>query len=65
MDRQMITLGNEERTVCEVWTRVMGYYRPTSAFNKGKKSEYNERQCFEEDRIADHEKDKSCESRAA
>ena len=44
----MIELRNEERTHCEVWTRVMGYYRPVSAFNKGKKSEYKDRKCFSE-----------------
>ena len=43
-----IELNNEERTVCEVWTRVMGYYRTTSAFNKGKQSEYSDRKCFSE-----------------
>ncbi len=31
---------------CEVWTRVMGYHRPVSEFNKGKKSEYAERISF-------------------
>ena len=30
----------------EVWTRVMGYHRPVSAFNVGKKAEYAERTCF-------------------
>ena len=29
----------------EVWTRVMGYHRPVSAFNVGKKAEHAER-CF-------------------
>lgn len=33
-------------STCEIWTRVMGYYRPTSAFNIGKKGEYAERVCF-------------------
>jgi ribonucleoside-triphosphate reductase len=33
---------------CEVWTRVMGYHRPRSSFNPGKKSEYAERACFAE-----------------
>lgn len=33
---------------CEVWTRVMGYHRPVSEFNKGKKSEYAERISFEQ-----------------
>ena len=31
---------------CEIWTRVMGYYRPKSAFNIGKQGEYDERTCF-------------------
>lgn len=44
----MIELKNDERTHCEIWTRVMGYYRPVSAFNKGKKSEYKDRKCFKE-----------------
>lgn len=29
--------------VCEVWSRVMGYFRPVDQWNKGKKSEYDER----------------------
>jgi len=36
---------------CEVWTRVMGYHRPVSQYNKGKKSEYRERRCFTESAI--------------
>ncbi len=43
-----IQLSNEERQPCEVWTRVMGYFRPVSEFNIGKKSEYAERLCFSE-----------------
>jgi anaerobic ribonucleoside-triphosphate reductase len=49
---ERIEIKKEDRTVCEVWTRVMGYYRPTSAFNKGKKSEYQERRCFSENKAA-------------
>lgn len=30
-----------------VWTRVMGYHRPVSSFNLGKKAEHAERQHFE------------------
>jgi hypothetical protein len=37
-----------ERTRCEVWTRVMGYHRPVSYFNPGKKSEHYSRKHFEE-----------------
>ncbi|MBU1223775.1 MAG: anaerobic ribonucleoside-triphosphate reductase [Gammaproteobacteria bacterium] len=45
-----LTLKDEERTRCEVWTRVMGYHRPVTSFNKGKKSEHRERQFFVEGR---------------
>jgi len=33
---------------CEVWTRVMGYFRPVSSFNIGKKGEHAERTPFVE-----------------
>ena len=33
---------------CEIWTRVMGYHRPVSSFNKGKQGEFHERVFFEE-----------------
>jgi hypothetical protein len=49
---ETIVLKEEERTRCEVWTRVMGYHRPTSSFNKGKKSEHRERRFFVEGRCA-------------
>jgi anaerobic ribonucleoside-triphosphate reductase len=39
-------IPNEERTRCEVWTRVMGYHRPVSQWNKGKQSEHSERKPF-------------------
>ncbi|MDR1187125.1 MAG: ribonucleoside triphosphate reductase [Bifidobacteriaceae bacterium] len=35
-------------TVCEVWTRVMGYHRPVSSFNVGKQGEHHERVHFAE-----------------
>ncbi len=41
-------LPEEERTPCEVWTRVMGYHRPKSSFNLGKQGEHDERVCFDE-----------------
>lgn len=44
-------LKNEERQRCEVWTRVMGYHRPVSEFNPGKKAEHAERCHFVEPRI--------------
>lgn len=40
--------SKKERTRCEVWTRVMGYHRPVSHFNVGKKGEHYSRKHFEE-----------------
>jgi hypothetical protein len=42
------TLLDAERQPCEIWTRVMGYHRPTSSFNIGKQGEFSERQYFTE-----------------
>lgn len=39
-------MENEKRTRCEVWTRVMGYHRPVSHYNIGKKSEHISRKHF-------------------
>jgi hypothetical protein len=47
-----IVLRDEERQVCEVWTRVMGYHRPVASFNIGKKGEHYERRFFRECRAA-------------
>jgi anaerobic ribonucleoside-triphosphate reductase len=43
-----IILRDDERQRCEVWTRVMGYHRPLSSFNTGKKGEFHERTYFDE-----------------
>lgn len=32
---------------CEVWSRVVGYFRPVHSWNKGKKEEFKERQTFQ------------------
>ncbi|WP_177419700.1 anaerobic ribonucleoside-triphosphate reductase [endosymbiont of Lamellibrachia barhami] len=50
-----IELKEEERTRCEVWTRVMGYHRPVSAFNPGKQSEHRDRRCFKESQAQLHQ----------
>lgn len=41
-----IKLSENERQRCEIWTRVMGYHRPVSSFNIGKKGEFAERRYF-------------------
>ena len=49
MDINDVELKDEERQPCEIWTRVMGYHRPVSEFNKGKKSEFYTRKSFTEE----------------
>ena len=43
-----VTLTDDERQPCEVWTRVMGYHRPVASFNIGKKGEHHARRFFSE-----------------
>ena len=50
-----VELKDEERQPCETYTRVMGYFRPTSEFNRGKKSEFAERICFTEEKATKNE----------
>jgi hypothetical protein len=45
---RQVTLTDAERQPCEIWTRVMGYHRPMSSFNTGKKGEFFERKYFSE-----------------
>ncbi|WP_414691438.1 anaerobic ribonucleoside-triphosphate reductase [Noviherbaspirillum sp.] len=47
-DSKQIVLDDAERQRCEIWTRVMGYHRPLSSFNIGKKGEFHERKYFSE-----------------
>ena len=51
MAAEKVELKDEERTRCEIWTRVMGYHRPVQAFNPGKKQEYADRTLFQESTI--------------
>ena len=47
-ESKVVSLKEEERTKCEIWTRVMGYLRPVSEYNIGKKSEFASRKTFVE-----------------
>ena len=53
-------LSNEERQPCEIWTRVMGYHRPVSSFNVGKKGEFYERKYYVADKPASQERLLAC-----
>jgi len=48
IEQPVIELKDEERTRCEVWSRVMGYHRPISAYNTGKQQEHRDRKWFTE-----------------
>ncbi|WP_323017084.1 anaerobic ribonucleoside-triphosphate reductase [Castellaniella sp.] len=48
MNHTPATLNDTDRQPCEIWTRVMGYHRPVSSFNIGKKGEFHERRFFVE-----------------
>lgn len=47
-DKGEVKIEDDERTECEVWSRVMGYYRPVEGWNIGKKQEYEDRKFFSE-----------------
>lgn len=47
-ETESVTLDDNERQRCEIWTRVMGYHRPVSAFNPGKHQEHDDRLHFQE-----------------
>lgn len=50
---------DEERQPCEIWSRCMGYHRPISHWNIGKKQEFADRKYFKEVPIEKLEEDKS------
>lgn len=56
-DQQILQENKSQRQECEVYTRVMGYFRPVSHFNKGKVSEYEDRVWFTEEKACNEEKE--------
>ena len=47
-DKEILVLNGNNRTRCVVYSRVMGYFRPTESFNIGKVGEHKERVKFVE-----------------
>lgn len=39
----LVDKGVVKKQRCEVWSRVMGYFRPVDQWNNGKKQEHSER----------------------
>lgn len=48
-DMKVLFKDGTERRICQVWSRVMGYLRPTTDYNVGKYSEFMTRKYFTED----------------
>ena len=44
--KEFLEKYSAKRQKCEVWSRVMGYYRNVNNFNTGKQSEFNVREFF-------------------
>lgn len=41
----------DKKVLCEVYSRVVGYYRPVNQMNKGKQAEFNDRTVFTKEQI--------------
>ncbi len=41
-----VTVEDSDRQPCEIWSRPMGYLRPISDWNPGKRSEFAERKRY-------------------
>ena len=50
-DKDLLKKFSFLRCPVECWTRVMGYFRPVSSYNEGKKSEFHYRKWFKEEKI--------------
>lgn len=52
-DEEILESFKDQRQPVECWCRCMGYYAVKSQYNKGKKSEFNERKWFTEGKAAE------------
>ena len=43
MSEEVTTGSEQNRSKCEVYSRVVGYIRPVSQWNEGKRAEYDDR----------------------
>ena len=44
--KSLPAIDNAERTKCQRFSRIVGYYRPVSQWNEGKQAEWQERKAF-------------------
>ncbi len=50
-DGRLTTLSDDERQPCEIFERVVGYFRPISSFNIGVRQMYEDRVRYSEEQI--------------
>jgi len=48
----------EAKIPCEIYSRVVGYYRPLQNWNPGKKQEFKERKTYKVEKHESHSKKK-------
>lgn len=50
-------MGNEKKCTAqvEVYSRVVGFFRPVQQWNRGKREEFRERKTFKVDRLKNEE----------
>lgn len=46
-ETQILEKHESERTKCEVYSRIVGYLRPVSQWNEGKKAEFYDRVTYD------------------
>lgn len=51
---RVVMLDGSEHQICQVITRVMGYHRPVTDWNKGKQAEHTQRRLFTEKKAMEH-----------
>ncbi len=49
-EKKILEMHESERTKCEVYSRIVGYLRPVSQWNQGKKEEFADRKTYDKAR---------------
>ncbi len=47
LEKETLERHEAERTRCEVYSRIVGYLRPVSQWNHGKKEEFGDRKTYD------------------
>ena len=51
MTMYVFIMEQKKRQKCEVYSRVVGYYRPVEQWNEGKQAEFTERKEYDAERV--------------